>query len=297
MPAAPPADGSTARTVLLRNSRLSVIDYRCSAGPGDRPFTEQHRHHSISYVHRGSFACQCRGRAFELPVGSLFIGHPGDEYTCTHDHRLGGDECLSFQFEPELVDDIGDNPAAWRSGAMPPQPTLVVLGALAQAAAHGRADVGLEELGMLVASRFVALHAGRESSMGTSTLPASARDRRRAAQAALWIEQYSADAVNLDGAAAEAGVSPFHFLRLFARVFGLTPHQYLIRCRLRHAAQLLAEQTMAVTDVALDAGFGDLSNFLRTFGRAAGMSPRRFRRLAQGERRLLQERLASPALC
>ena len=44
-------------------------------------------------------------------------------------------------------------------------------------------------------------------------------------------------------------------------------------------------------DVALDAGFGDLSNFIRTFGRAAGVSPNRFRRMARGERNILQDRI------
>lgn len=54
---------------------------------------------------------------------------------------------------------------------------------------------------------------------------------------------------------------------------------------------------MPVTEVALDAGFADLSNFVRTFGRAAGVSLKRFRQAARGssraERKILQERLAA----
>jgi len=48
-----------------------------------------------------------------------------------------------------------------------------------------------------------------------------------------------------------------------------------------------------VTDIALDVGFADLSNFVRTFHRAAGVSPRRFRKAAKGDRRIFQDRLAS----
>lgn len=281
------------RTVLHSGNALSVIAYRCTAGPGDRPFAEQHRHHSLSYVQRGSFGCRCRGRRFELVAGSLFVGHPGDEYTCSHDHRAGGDACLSFQFAPALVDEIGADPAAWRRGALPPVPAVVVLGELARSAAQGRAGIGLDEVGVLMAARFVGLHAGTAPA---SSAAASDRDRRRALRVALWIEAHSATAIDLDGAAAEAGVSLFHFLRLFTRVFGVTPHQYLIRCRLRHAAQRLAEETMPVTDVAFDAGFGDLSNFVRSFGQAAGMSPLRFRRLANGDRGLVQrQHLGLPA--
>jgi AraC-like DNA-binding protein len=48
-----------------------------------------------------------------------------------------------------------------------------------------------------------------------------------------------------------------------------------------------------VTGVALDAGFADLSNFVRTFRRAAGVSPGQFRRAARGDRKILQDRLAA----
>ncbi|HTJ83711.1 MAG TPA: AraC family transcriptional regulator, partial [Polyangiaceae bacterium] len=74
---------------------------------------------------------------------------------------------------------------------------------------------------------------------------------------------------------------------------GVTPHQYLVRARLRRAARLLAAGELAITDVALEVGFADLSNFVRTFGRAAGVSPRRFRRMARGDRKILQERLGA----
>jgi AraC family transcriptional regulator len=79
-------------------------------------------------------------------------------------------------------------------------------------------------------------------------------------------------------------MSAFHFLRVFSSVVGVTPHQYLLRARLRRAARLLAGSDRPVTDVAYDVGFGDLSNFVRTFHRAAGVSPRGFRRMAHGDR-------------
>jgi AraC-like DNA-binding protein len=81
-------------------------------------------------------------------------------------------------------------------------------------------------------------------------------------------------------------------LRLFSSVLGVTPHQYLVRSRLRHAARLLADDERSVTDIAYDVGFGDLSNFVRTFHRAAGVSPRRFREASRGMRKIFQDRLA-----
>jgi len=75
-------------------------------------------------------------------------------------------------------------------------------------------------------------------------------------------------------------------------VIGVTPHQYLMRARLRRAARLLAADSRPITDVAFDSGFSDLSNFVRSFRRAAGLSPRRFRQAAHGERKICQEWLA-----
>ena len=111
-------------------------------------------------------------------------------------------------------------------------------------------------------------------------------------EAAHWIEANSHRTIDLDAAANQAGLSPFHFLRLFARVLGVTPHQYLVRSRLRQAARLLADEELAITDIAYDVGFGDLSNFVRTFHRAAGVSPSAFRDAARGKRNILQERPA-----
>lgn len=274
---------------VLLDGALSVVDYRCDSGPADRPFAECHRAHSLSYVRRGSFGYRTRGRDYELVAGSILVGHPGDEYVCTHQHHECGDECLSFQPTPAFVEAIGGGSEVWRVACVPPLPELMVLGELAQSAAAGESTVGLDEAALWFTSRFVECVSGREA----KALRARAADRRRAVETALWLDTHAADAIDLEATAAHAGLSPFHFLRVFSKVVGVTPHQYLVRARLRRAARLLADGARPVTDVALDAGFADLSNFVRTFRRAAGVSPREFRRRSRGERKILQERIAS----
>lgn len=274
-------------TTLLQRRSISAFDFRCTAAPGDTPFAEEHACHSIAYVRKGSFGYHACGRAHELVAGSVLAGRPGTEYVCTHEH-VCGDECLSFFLAPELVEAIGGRTEAWLAGAVPPLPELMVLGELAQAAADGVSDIGLDEIGQVFASRFVEVVSGH----ARQPVKTVARDRRRAVETALWIDAHSHQDVELDDAAAQAGVSPFHFLRLFAGVLGVTPHQYLVRSRLRHAARLLADEERAVTDIAYDVGFGDLSNFVRTFHRAAGLSPMKFRQASRGMRKIFQERLA-----
>jgi AraC family transcriptional regulator len=278
-------------TTILQCATISVIDYRCDAHVNDAPVVELHDGFSVSYVRKGSFGYRARGAAFELVAGSVLVGHRGDEYVCTHDHACG-DECLSFQLAPALVEEIGERADIWRTGCLPPLPELIVLGELAQAAAEGRSDIGVDEAGLLFVTRFVEIVSERKRALP----PTAARDRRRAVEAALRIDACSHEPIDLESTAKDAGLSPFHFLRLFARVLGVTPHQYVVRSRLRRAARLLAEDARPITDVAFDAGFGDLSNFVRTFHRAAGVSPRGFRRAAKGDRKIFQDRLAARAL-
>ena len=279
------------QTQTLLRGPVSVVEFRCGAGPGDRAEVEAHRAWSVSYVQRGSFSCHCAGAHYELVPGSVLVGRPGDEYVCTHDHRAGGDECLAFFYEPGLLDQLPARRGCWQSGGVPPLAELVTMGELARAAAAGRNDLALDEIGLAFAARFVAVTAG--------TLPrrvdASALERRRAVEAALWLEAHAAETIDLQAQAQRAGLSSFHYLRSFAAVMGVTPHQYVVRRRLRHAAQLLVDEDRSITDVALDVGFADLSNFVRSFHRAAGVSPRAFRRAARGDRKIFQERLAAAA--
>lgn len=277
---------------LLQSPALSVIDYRCIMGPGDAAFLEQHTHHSLSYVRSGSFAYNSRGRSHELVAGAVMVGHAGDEYSCSHEHHVCGDECLSFQLSPSLADDMGLTKEALRIACLPPTPVLMVYGELAQAAGRGDNDIGIDEAAIFFVNRFIEITSGQTQ----KATPTTARDRRRAVESALWIDAHADQPVDLESTAKAADVSPFHFLRLFSNVLGVTPHQYLVRTRLRHAARLLADSALPITSIAFDVGFGDLSNFVRTFHRAAGVSPRRFRNAARGDRKIFQERLRATAV-
>jgi AraC-like DNA-binding protein len=277
-------------TVLHQGHGFAVHDYRCTSGPGDASFVEVHPNHSLSLVLEGSFACTMEGRGHDLVAGALMVGRPGAEYVCTHDH-VHGDHCLSVQMEPDFAESFGAGKGIWETGCVAPLAETMVAGALASAAARGEAEIGLDEAAVLLVEAFVRLAgngARRERAPGV-------RERARMVDAALWIDENADEEIDLEGLAARAGLSAFHFLRLFRRVTGATPHQYLVRRRLARAAAMLAEETSPVTDVAYACGFGDLSNFVRTFHRAAGLSPGAFRKAAAGERKILQARLARGA--
>ena len=272
-------------TPLVRGP-VSVAAYSCTAAASARPYAEQHSSWSVSYVQAGSFGCQCRGERFELMPGAVLLGRPGDEFNCTHDHHGGGDECLAFFIEPDVADEIGGaRRPPWQSRGLPPLAELVALGELARFAAQRAAGPRVDEVGLALAAKVVEVVAGQQRARSTAR-PA---DRRRVIESAQWIELHADQDVDLHTLATQTGLSVFHYLRMFAAVLGVTPHQYLLRCRLRKAAQLLTDEDRAITDIALDVGFADLSNFVRSFRRAAGVSPRVYRQASRTQRQQLQQ--------
>lgn len=277
---------------LFSSGGVAIVDYRCDAQLRERPVVERHAAFSIAYVRKGSFGYRVRGEEYELVPGSILVGGPGDEYVCTHDH-VCGDRCLSIQLQGELVETLGATRSVWRLGALPPIADLIVAAERIGGREGFRGREGFLEDSVKTlpdpetleqALLFVAKVVAAATGAADRPCDAAPRDRRRAIEAAAWLDDHLHEPIDLQSAAAAAGISAFHFLRVFASVVGVTPHQYLLRARLRRAARLLARTDRPVTDVAYDVGFADLSNFVRTFHRAAGVSPRRYRRVAHGER-------------
>ena len=77
--------------------------------------------------------------------------------------------------------------------------------------------------------------------------------------------------------AQRAGLSPFPFLRMFRKVTGVSPHQFLLRVRLNAAALELRGTNTPITEIAYATGFEDLSNFIRTFRAEFDLAPSRYR--------------------
>jgi AraC-like DNA-binding protein len=81
--------------------------------------------------------------------------------------------------------------------------------------------------------------------------------------------------------AREVAISPYHFIRQFEAVFGMTPHQFRIQSRLDRAKLLLAMGEQSVTDVCMEVGFSSLGSFSDLFTRKFGSSPSAYKRRAR----------------
>ena len=95
---------------------------------------------------------------------------------------------------------------------------------------------------------------------------------RRIVQAKLYMDINYAGEIDLDNISSEASFSKFHFVRLFSKAYGSTPHQYLTRVRIEHARKLLADG-IPVTETCFFVGFNSPSPFAGLFKKAVGCSP------------------------
>ena len=95
---------------------------------------------------------------------------------------------------------------------------------------------------------------------------------RRIVQAKMFIDQRYSDQLDLSNISDEAYFSKFHFIRLFKKAYGKTPHQYLTHVRIEKAKLLLQVQK-PVSDVCFEIGFNSISSFTGLFKRITGKTP------------------------
>lgn len=126
----------------------------------------------------------------------------------------------------------------------------------------------------------IAIHLARdygeaieESRSGSASLPGY-----KLRQITDWIAEHVAEDFNLTRLAAQAGLSKFHFERLFKSAVGVSPSRYHINLRMNLARQLLRETKKSVVDVALEVGYANPSHFAQLFRRETGLSPSDYRR-------------------
>ena len=100
---------------------------------------------------------------------------------------------------------------------------------------------------------------------------------KRIVDAKLFIDTHYGDEVNLGQIADSAHFSKFHFLRLFKKAYGLSPHQYLIQVRL-HEARKLIDAGYSIQASCQVVGFDSPSSFTHRFKRIFGISPRSYQR-------------------
>lgn len=247
-----------------------VNDVVCTAGPEDRPFEEQHAHTSIAIVMSGTFQYRTPAGSGLMTPGSLLLGNAGDCFTCGHEHGTG-DRCVSFSYTPDFCEQFAG--PRFRSPRIAPVRDLSPLVAKASELLTGADGGRVEELSLQVLGQAMELGSGREP----ARVEADASSLARVTRVVRMIDGDPDAPHDLASLAQIARLSPYHFLRMFEGLTGTTPHQYILRMRLRRVALRLRTEAGKVLDIALDCGFADVSNFNRMFRAEFGVSPRAYR--------------------
>jgi len=270
--------GAMTSRILASGVGWTVTDVVCTHGPQDRAYEERHTQPTIAIVLAGSFQYRCPTGYSLMTPGALLLGSAGRCFHCSHEYGEG-DRCVAFTYEVDYFERLATDAGVrgrqfvFPAAAVPALRGVSSFAVSASAGILGAQDVSWGELAVGLAGRAVQLTAGVSSNKRTQPSNAEARVSR----IVRGISGLSDGSLSLDALAEDAALSPFHFLRTFKQVTGVTPHQYVRRSRLREAATRLLTGRAKVLDIALECGFDDVSSFNRAFRAEFGVSPRLFR--------------------
>jgi AraC family transcriptional regulator len=263
-----------------------VYDMRCALGPRDPANENQYPAYRVAAIVGGTFKIRSTlGDAVPV-VGSLLLGNACDCYCCRHD-MPNGDRCINFDFEAGFLEQVRSEIGVsgvgerFRRALIPPSRESVAISAAMEAVEEGGDASALQEAAFeIAAAALTATHA--TVALGRKT---SVRNERAVMRAARYIDAHYQEPCSLADLATHAGMSEFHFLRVYRRITGQTPHRHVLATRLRHAARRLRTCSYRIADIALEAGFGDLSHFNASFVSHFRVSPGVYRARAGGNSR------------
>jgi AraC-like DNA-binding protein len=240
------------------------------------PERERATGHSVNFVETGSFRIRTTGDWSEVATDCLFVTTPALEFSCAHDQEQPTDCCLSVSYSDEAM----ESARSFLTLADSPVRQLTNRHAFLQLALRNCAPGEEARTEALAGALLCSISAGtaRQSLFRPERLAwyAARVDRAKA-----MIEARYAEPLSLSTIARDAGMSVFHFARIFGELEGRPPHRFLADVRLTEAHTRLREGA-AVTDTCFAVGFGSLSHFVTAFRRRYGTRPSDIRRHRRG---------------
>lgn len=265
----------------VRSPLVSLARFNHPVGePHTDPPEEYASYYSISFIEQGSYTLEVGRRRWRMAPGVVFITWPGTTYRCEHGEEFPSDVSLLVQYAESFVEELAEA-AQLRDGALAHVSALdnrlAYLYQRLKRLAPGGPDALAAET---VAGELLAAVSGRAAEAAPRRLHKSHQlawyfERVEAARA-LMDEEYQSSH-SLASLARLAGMSPFHFARIFQELTGTPPHRYLLKVRLAQAAARLRDGA-GVTQTCFATGFTNLSHFIRLFRRTYGLTPSQFSR-------------------
>jgi AraC-like DNA-binding protein len=260
-------------SALLHTPALVLERFDHAPGVAHRdPDCERARSHAVSFVDAGSFRLRLAGgRWSEVTAKHVFVATPGLEFSCGHDEEHPRDRCLSVRFSEQAVESLRGLGAADLGVGVSVLDNRSAYLKLRLEAASGAADAARAEA---LAGE---LHLALGAAQGTPARPLFRAHQLssyavRVGRARALIDVHFAEPLSLSRMAAEAGMSLYHFARVFRELEGRPAHACLRDRRLAEAEARLRAGA-SVTETCYAVGFGSLSHFVTTFRRHRGLRP------------------------
>ena len=260
---------SLASTCATWRPARAVGEHGCSSDPAEPPAQWIYENAAIGFVLSGWFEYASEDACVLAAPGAVILGNAGEPFSVRHFDRLGNRRMVAV-LKRELLEEVArecDLAPRFGAIALPPSRIATRLFSLMRAPSPDACEDALYSLA------YAALTT--RTPRAPERFDAAARCRVRAA--VRHIEAHFDEPCTLQSLAALAGLSRFHFVRVFGAVVGQSPNQYLTNTRLRAAAERLRDAETPIVQVAFEVGFNDISHFYACFREAFGCTPRQWR--------------------
>lgn len=257
--------------------QLLQASYRTRSFP-----RHSHEGYGFGVIEQGALGFYYRGENIVAPAGWINTVNPDEVHTGQAASAQGWAYRMFYctsEFMRQVNDDIHGHPVPlplFRAGAINDPELANMVGLVHQRLCdHQAARLEKDVMALTMLSQLIARH--------TQIPPAEKRIGSECASIRRvidYLDAYCGEDLNIDALARIASLSRFHFIRVFARQTGLTPHAWLMQHRARKAQQLLG-QGQDIANVAAQTGFADQSHLHKTFKRLFGYTPGQLRNSVQ----------------
>lgn len=235
------------------------------------------------YVKRGNFLLDYFNRSYDMHSGYVLLDKPDYEYRI----RPSDGACTIFNFTEDFYKQYaaenGLQTASFFSNKnllsvmLRSNPVIDYLHYQMIQKLHGAGKLEMDNLVLDFFSETAALITSTKQDEGGVAV--SGINRIAAIEMARgYINENFAKDISLQEIAASCFISTFHFCRLFKKITSFSPGRYLQDIRLKHAALLLKNTAMPVTDIAWASGFNSTAYFATSFRQQYKMNPVQYRK-------------------